>query len=138
MLFRGQRVQNLGPNKFNLFPSQFWKSCVISEYHHAIGERRKEGTLTSQTVQFHSLHKRSIYVVTRRKLQIKQIEMVVLHQHLFCLNSYYLPSTDNEQPLQKGHQVVSMVSKATPNEGWSQSWKVNICLCIWLFYHKLQ
>ena len=99
MLFRGQRVQNLGLNKFNLFPSQFWKSCVISEYHHAIGERRKEGTLTSQTVQFHSLHKRSIYVVTRRKLQIKQIEMVVLHQHLFCLNSYYLPSTDNEQPL---------------------------------------
>ena len=57
---------------------------------------------------------------------------MVLHQHLFCLNSYYLPSTDNKQPLQKGHQVVSMVSKTIPNEGWSQSWKVNIYLCIWL------
>ena len=72
MLFRGQRVQNLGPNKFTSFPSQFWKLCVISEYDHAIGARRKQSTLTSQTVQFHSLHKRSMYVVTCRKLQIKQ------------------------------------------------------------------
>lgn len=102
------------------------------------GARRIQSTLTSQTVQFQSLHKRLIYVVTCRKLQIKQIEMVVLHQHLFCLSSYYLPSTDNKQSLQKGHQVVSIVPKATPNEGWSQPWKVNICLCFWLLYHKLQ
>lgn len=60
--------------------------------------------------------------------------MVILHLHLFCLYSYYLWSTDNEQPLQEGYQVVKRISKVTPKEGWSQSWKVNICLCTQLLY----
>ena len=131
-MFRGQWVQNLGPKHLLFSKTSFGKSAVSLCMTMLQEQEGNKSPSQVRLFNFSSLHKRLIYVVTLRKLQIIQTEMVALPQHLFCLYHYYLPSTDNEQPVQKGYQVVNTVSKATPKEGWSQSWKVNIYLCTWL------